>query len=228
MSASSVQAQLFALQDPGFKAFQSKLIPTVNPDTVIGVRAPALWTLAKSLSGTPQAAAFLQQLPHMYYDENNLHGYLLCQMKDYQAAVSAVEEFLPYIDNWATCDLLVPRVFQRHLPELYEKILHWLPSPHPYTVRFGIGMLLHFYLEDAFCPDHLALVSQIRSDEYYVNMMIAWYFATALVKQYDATLPYLAQARLARWTHNKAIQKAIESDRIAPAQKVHLRTLKLK
>ena len=223
-----LQKQLFELQDIKYRDFHSKLMPETVKEKIIGIRTPVLRKFAKVFAGTPELEDFLQQLPHQFYEENNLHMMLITGIKDYPKCMEEVLRFLPYIDNWATCDLLVPRAFQRHLPELYEKILHWLSSSHPYTVRFGIGMLLHFYLEDAFCPDHLALVSQIRSDEYYVNMMIAWYFATALVKQYDATLPYLAQARLARWTHNKAIQKAIESDRIAPAQKVHLRTLKLK
>ena len=224
----TIQSRLFALQDLKYQSFQSKLIPTICPDTVIGVRMPALLKLAKELSGTPEAAAFLQQLPHAYYEENNLHGLLICQMKDYGRAVEALDAFLPYIDNWATCDLLSPKVFRAHLPELYEKIQTWVHASHPYTIRFGIGMLMSFYLDQAFSPAYPALVAGIRSDEYYVNMMIAWYFATALAKQYEAILPYLQQYRLARWTHNKAIQKALESDRITAEQKRYLRTLKQK
>lgn len=224
----TIQSRLFALQDLKYQAFQSKLIPTICPDTVIGVRTPALRTLAKELSGTPEAVAFLLQLPHTYYEENNLHGFLICQMKDYDQAIEALDTFLPYIDNWATCDLLSPKIFRLHLPELYEKIQIWVHASHPYTIRFGIGMLMSFYLDQAFSPVYPALVAEIRSDEYYVNMMIAWYFATALAKQYEAVLPYLQQHRLARWTHNKAIQKAIESDRITAEQKLYLRTLKQK
>lgn len=224
----TIQSRLFALQDLKYQAFQSKLIPTICPDTVIGVRTPALRKLAKELSGTPEATAFLQQLPHAYYEENNLHGLLICQMKDYGQTIAAVDAFLPHIDNWATCDLLNPKIFRVHLPELYEKIQTWVHASHPYTIRFGIGMLMSFYLDQAFSPAYPALVAEIRSDEYYVNMMIAWYFATALAKQYEAVLPYLQQHRLARWTHNKAIQKAIESDRITAEQKLYLRTLKQK
>ena len=224
----TIQSRLFALQDLKYQAFQSKLIPTICPDTVIGVRTPALRKLAKELSGTPEATAFLQQLPHAYYEENNLHGLLICQMKDYGQTIAAVDAFLPHIDNWATCDLLNPKIFRVHLTELYEKIQTWVHASHPYTIRFGIGMLMSFYLDQAFSPAYPALVAEIRSDEYYVNMMIAWYFATALAKQYEAVLPYLQQHRLARWTHNKAIQKAIESDRITAEQKLYLRTLKQK
>ena len=224
----TIQSRLFALQDLKYQAFQSKLIPTICPDTVIGVRMPALRKLAKELSGTPEATAFLQQLPHAYYEENNLHGLLICQMKDYDQTIAAVDAFLPHIDNWATCDLLSPKVFRAHLPDLYEKIQTWVHASHPYTIRFGIGMLMSFYLDQAFSPAYPALVAEIRSDEYYVNMMIAWYFATALAKQYEAVLPYLQQHRLARWTHNKAIQRAIESDRITAEQKLYLRTLKQK
>ena len=224
----TIQSRLFALQDLKYQAFQSKLIPTICPDTVIGVRTPALRKLAKELSGTPEATAFLQQLPHAYYEENNLHGLLICQMKDYGQTIAAVDAFLPHIDNWATCDLLNPKIFRVHLPELYEKIQTWVHASHPYTIRFGIGMLMSFYLDQAFSPAYPALVAEIRSDEYYVNMMIAWYFATALAKQYEAVLPYLQRHRLARWTHNKTIQKAIESDRITAEQKLYLRTLKQK
>ena len=167
-------------------------------------------------------------LPHTYYEENNLHGFLIETIRDYYAAANAIEAFLPYIDNWATCDLMSPKVFKKHLPELYEKILVWLNSDETYTVRFGIGMLMSFYLDEHFHPEMLELVAGIRSDEYYINMMIAWYFATALAKQYDAALPYIQNQRLEKWTHNKAIQKAIESYRISDDTKAYLRTLKVK
>ncbi len=224
----SVQQQLFVLQDFAYKSFHCKLIPTVAPEHIIGIRTPALRKFAKTLSKTPEAADFLRQLPHTYYEENNLHGFLIETMQDYTQAICALDAFLPYIDNWATCDLISPKIFQKHLPELYDKILLWLSAEHTYTVRFGIGMLMRFYLQDAFQPHILELVARIHSTEYYINMMIAWFFATALAKQYDAALPFLEQRRLAPWTHNKTIQKAIESHRIDEDTKTYLRTLKIK
>jgi 3-methyladenine DNA glycosylase AlkD len=224
----TVQSKLFELQDLKYKEFQCKLMPTVKPETVIGVRTPELRKFAREFSKTPQATEFLQILPHMYYEENNLHGFLIEKIKDYDAAIATVEAFLPYIDNWATCDLISPKVFKKHLPELYEKIKVWLKSGRTYTVRFGIGMLMSFYLNDAFEPEMLDLVAGVRNQEYYINMMIAWYFATALAKQYDAALPVLQEQRLEKWTHNKTIQKAIESYRIADDIKAYLRTLKVK
>jgi 3-methyladenine DNA glycosylase AlkD len=223
-----VRRRLFELQDLKYKEFACKLMPTVNPETVIGVRTPDLRKLAKEFAKTPEASEFLQILPHAYYEENNLHGFLLETIRDYDAAVAAVDEFLPYIDNWATCDLISPKIFKKHLPELYEKINIWLLSGRTYTVRFGIGMLMSFYLNDDFRPEMLELVAGIRSEEYYVNMMIAWYFATALAKQYEAALPYIQERRLAKWTHNKAIRKALESYRIGDEAKACLRTLKVK
>ncbi len=202
-------------------------MPTVDPDTVIGVRMPALRKLAKDFAETPEAAEFLQALPHRYYEENNLHGLLISAMRDYGEAVAALDAFLPCVDNWATCDLIRPKVFQKHLPELLEKIEVWLASDRTYTVRFGLEMLMTFYLDNAFRPEYLEMAAGVRSGEYYVNMMIAWYFATALAKQYDAALPYLRERRLDPWTHNKAIQKAIESCRVTDEQKAYLRTLKV-
>jgi 3-methyladenine DNA glycosylase AlkD len=218
--------RLFELQDLKYKEFTCKLMPTVNPANVIGVRTPDLRKLAREFSKTPEASEFLKILPHAYYEENNLHGFLIETIRDYDTAVAAVEEFLPYIDNWATCDLISPKIFKKHLPELYEKIKVWLISGRTYTVRFGIGMLMRFYLDDDFQPEMLELVAVIRSDEYYVNMMIAWYFATALAKQNEASLPYIQEQRLEKWTHNKAIQKAIESYRIGDEAKAYLRMLK--
>ncbi|MEA4932734.1 MAG: DNA alkylation repair protein [Lawsonibacter sp.] len=226
--AEAIQRRLFELQDPKYKDFQCKLMPTVNPETVIGVRTPELRKLAKDYSKSPEAIIFLKILPHRYYEENNLHGFPIETIKDYDAAIAAVDAFLPYIDNWATCDLLSLKLFKKHLPELYEKIKVWLKSDKTYTVRFGIGMLMSFYLDEHFKPEMLALVAGVRSDEYYINMMIAWYFATALAKQYDETIPYIREQRLEKWTHNKAIQKAIESYRISDEFKVYLRTLKIK
>lgn len=223
-----IQARLFALQDFKYRDFQCKLMPTVNPETVIGVRTPDMRKLAKEYSKTPEAMEFIKILPHEYYEENNLHGFLIETIKDYDQVIEAIDAFLPYVDNWATCDLMSPKVFKKHLPELYEKIIDWLKSSHTYTVRFGIEMLMSFYLDEHFQPETLELVAKVKSQEYYVNMMIAWYFATALAKQYDASLPYIQEQRLDRWTHNKAIQKAIESYRITDEQKSYLRTLKVK
>lgn len=223
----AVQTRLFALQDLPYRDFQCKLMPTVDPETVIGVRTPALRSFAKAFAKTPEAAAFMGCLPHTYYEENNLHGFLIESMKDFDQAVAALDAFLPYVDNWATCDLMHPRVFRRHLPELLAPVQRWLGSQHPYTVRFAIGMLMSFYLDEAFQPAYPAMVAAVRREEYYVNMMIAWYFATALAKQYDAVLPYLQERRLDPWTHNKAIQKAVESYRITDGQKAYLRGLKV-
>lgn len=225
----TVRERLFALQDLEYQAFQSKLIPTAPPETVIGVRTPALRKLAKELSREPATAEFLECLPHKYLEENSLHGFLIETLRDYDKTVRALDAFLPYVDNWATCDLMSPKVFRKHLPELYEQIQLWLRSSHPYTVRFGEEMLMTWFLDDpAFRPEVLELASSVRSEEYYVNMMTAWFFATALAKQYDAALPYIEGRRLDDWTHNKAIQKAAESYRVPPERKAYLKTLKVK
>ena len=224
----TIRARLFELQDLSYRDFQCKLMPTVDPDTVIGVRTPELRKLAKSFSKEPEAEAFLRTLPHRYYEENNLHGFLIETMKDYSQVIAALDAFLPYVDNWATCDLMSPKIFKKHLPELREQIQVWMASSHTYTIRFGIEMLMTFYLDEQFQPEYLDWVADVHSEEYYVTIMIAWYFATALAKQYDAALPYLQEHRLEPWTHNKAIQKAIESYRITEEQKAYLRSLKVK
>lgn len=228
LAEARVRERLFALADPGYKQFQCGLMPTVSPDTVIGVRTPELRRLARELFGTPEAEEYLRALPHRYYEENNLHGLLLERVPDYGRAMAELKAFLPYIDNWATCDLMCPKVFQRHLPELLPEIQAWLAHRHAYTVRFGIETLMRFYLDGAFSPEFPAWVAAVRSDEYYVNMMIAWYFATALAKQWDAVVPYIQQRRLERWTHNKTIQKATESYRVTQEQKALLRALRAK
>ncbi|MBQ2763996.1 MAG: DNA alkylation repair protein [Firmicutes bacterium] len=223
-----ISKELFALKDDGYKAFHSKLMPTIDPNTIIGIRIPVLRKFAKEFGKTEDAALFLRELPHRYYEENNVHGFLIENKKDFDEVISDLNEFLPYVDNWATCDMITPKVFRKHHEELYPHILKWLGSNHTYTIRFGIEMLMKFYLDDHFDKKHLDLVSAIRSEEYYVNMMIAWYVATALAKQYDATLPYLEHQTMATWTHNKAIQKAKESYRITTEQKAYLNTLKIK
>lgn len=223
-----IEDRLFALQDKGYKEFHSRLMPTVNRDSIIGVRTPALRKLAKELAKQPEYMEYIHMLPHDYYDENNLHGFLIETIKDYDECVAAVNEFLPYVDNWATCDLMSPKVFKKHRMELLEQIKIWLASDETYTIRYGIEMLMTHYLDEDFKKEYLAWVAEIRSEEYYVNMMIAWYFATALAKQPADTLPYIEQVRLDTWTHNKAIQKAVESYRISPEQKAYLKTLKIK
>lgn len=223
----AITRQLLSLQDETYRRFQQKLMPTVAPEAVIGVRMPQLRSYARTLYGTPEATEFLTLLPHRYYEENNLHVLLLENTGDYDAVIHALDAFLPYVDNWATCDLISPRVFSKHLPELYEKIKSWISSGQVYTIRFGIEMLMRFYLDTAFSPKMLELAASVRSEEYYVNMMIAWYFATALAKQYASTLPFLEARRLSRWTHNKTIQKAMESFRVPEEHKATLRTLKL-
>ena len=221
-----VRARLFAMQDLGYRAFHSKLMPTVPPENVIGVRTPEIRKLARQMSQTPEAEAYLQRLPHRYYEENNLHGALVSLLRDYDRTVEALEAFLPHVDNWATCDLMSPLAFRKHPEPLPEQARRWMASEHVYTARFGIGVLLGFYLDGAFRPEYLEWVSRVRCGAYYVDMMAAWYFATALAKQYDAALPWLEQGKLGAWVHNKTIQKAIESRRITAEQKAYLRTLK--
>ena len=221
-----IRDRLFALQDPEYRLFQSKLMPTVDPARVIGVRTPDLRKLSRELAGTEQAAAFVRQLPHDYYEENNLHGFLIASLRDYGETVAALEAFLPHVDNWATCDLLHPRAFDKRPEALPDQLFRWLQSDRTYTVRFAMGMLMSLYLDEAFRPGYADWIAGIKSEEYYVNMMAAWYFATALAKRWDDVFPYLTDHRLPVWTHNKAIQKAIESRRISPEQKQILRSLK--
>ena len=228
MDMDAIQEKLFALQDLNYRQFQAKLMPTVDPDRIIGVRMPALRKLAKDLKGTAEAETFLAALPHRYYDENNLHGLLLCARSGYEETVAGLDIFLPHVDNWATCDLLSPRAFRSHPLQLPGQIRRWLDSGDTYTVRFGLEMLMSFYLDECFRPEYLDWAAEVKSEEYYVRMMVAWYFATALAKQYDAALPYLTSRRLEQWTHNKTIQKAVESYRITPEQKQALRALRWK
>ena len=207
----NVQTRLFELQDLKYRDFHAKLMPTVNKEKIIGVRTPALRVFAKKYGKTDEAKEYLQILPHQYYEENNLHGLLIEQIKDYDTCLEELERFLPYIDNWATCDMLAVKVVKKHLDTFIDEVYRWMESDHAYTIRFGISKVV-----------------QIRWEEYYVNMMRAWYFATALAKQYDKILPFIEKQKLDVWTHNKTIQKAIESYRITPEQKEYLRGLKIK
>ena len=217
-----IQKRLFALRDENYAAFSSKLIPTVPPDRFIGVRSPQLRTLAKELKNN--ASGFLSELPHRYHEENMLHAYLLCIGREYATVVEETERFLPHIDNWAVCDSLAPRVFARHKEELLPRIWRWMDSSHEYTVRFGIGTLMRYYLDDDFRPEYLKRVADIHREEYYIKMMQAWYFATALAKQWDATLPILDS--LEGWVRGKSIQKALESYRVSDAHKAILKKLR--
>lgn len=221
-----IRERLLANQDPSYKDFQCKLMPTVERDTVIGVRTPVLRRLAKEFGKTKEAEVFLKDLPHAYYEENNVHACLIQGMTDYAACVAALDAFLPWVDNWATCDMMTPRVLGKHKDKLLFEITRWMASEHPYTVRFGIRMLMAFYLDEGFDSAYLERVAAVQSEEYYVRMMVAWYFATALAKQWEATVPYIEQRRLPLWTHGKAIQKAVESYRVSNEQKAYLRMLR--
>ncbi|MCQ2354900.1 MAG: DNA alkylation repair protein [Clostridia bacterium] len=220
-----IEKLLFELRDEGYAAFQAKLTPSVDKDLFIGVRVPEVRKLAKILRAGPSAAEFIRELPHKYYDENMLHALLVSEIKDYGRAVEETDSFLPFVDNWAVCDIMSPKVFGKHKPELLEKIRKWTDSGETYTVRFGIEMLMSHYLDDDFRPEYLEIPAAVHSKEYYVNMMIAWFFATALAKQWDAAVPYLEQRRLDEWVHKKTVQKARESYRITNEQKSYLQTL---
>ena len=222
-----IRARLFALQDEDYRRFSARLTPTLEMDRVIGVRTPALRALAKELRGTPDAEEFLAALPHAYYDENNLHGFLIEGLRDYDTCVAALNAFLPYVDNWATCDMMSPRALGKQPRALRAQIGKWMDSGREFTVRYGVGMLLRWFLDAGFDPGDLEAVAALRSEAYYIRMMVAWYFATALAKQWDATLPYIESRRLAPWVRNKAIQKALESRRVPPEHKELLRSLKI-
>lgn len=226
MTVDEILRELYQSRDETYRDFQAKLLPTLAPQTVIGVRTPVLRGLAKRLYRENDFSAFLNDLPHRLFDENQLHAFLICEMTDFDRCMAELNRFLPFVDNWATCDQLSPKVFKKHRPELAAQVEIWLKSDNPYTVRFAIGVLLQHFLDEDFDLKYPQMVAAVHSDEYYVNMMIAWYFATALAKQYRAVLPFLEQNALERRTHNKAIQKALESYRVSDEQKTYLRTLK--
>ncbi len=226
MSLNEIQQQLFAWQDIKYRDFHRKLIPNISSDTVIGVRTPILRKYAKELTKSGNVNEFFKALPHTYFEENQLHAFLLAEIKDYDTLLEETKRFLPYIDNWATCDQLRSKTFQKHTDRLLAQVYEWLTSDEVYTVRFGLGMLNSYFLDEAFDTEQLERASQIQSEEYYVNMMIAWYFATALANQYEATIPYLEEQRLSTWVHNKTIQKARESLRITEETKEYLKELK--
>ena len=222
-----IRERLFQLQDEKYRDFQSKLIPNLEASVMIGVRTPELRKLSREMVRRENIGEFLDALPHRYFDESQLHAFILSEIRDYDRCVEAVCRFLPYVDNWATCDQMSPKVFRRNRQALLPYIREWIDSGKTYTVRFGIGMLMSHFLDEGFDQTYAETVASIRSEEYYVNMMIAWYFATALVGHYEEILPFLEEKRLDPWTHNKAIQKAIESYRITEEQKAYLRTLRI-
>ena len=228
MTVEGIRERLFELQDEKYRDFQQGLIPTVERKEFIGIRTPALRKLAKELYKAGDLDEFFKDLPHKYFDENQLHAFAISEIKDFDECMKALEEFLPFVDNWATSDQMSPKVFKKNKEELFSHIKKWLGSDHTYTVRFGIGMLMQHFLDEDFDLSYPEMVAEIRSDEYYINMMIAWYFATALAKQYESILPFIEEKRLSPWTHNKAIQKSVESYRITDEQKTYLRRLKVK
>lgn len=219
--------RLAALAEPTYADFQAKLIPTVPRETVLGVRLPALRRLAKEIKGD-EARAFLSELPHKTLEENLLHAILVGRERDFAAVIAELDAFLPFADNWAVTDILRPKVFARHAGEALPSIRRWLASPLPYVRRAAVGFLMAYYLDENFTPEVLALPAKIPQAEYYVGMEVAWFYATALAKRWDETLPYLAERRLPTWTHNKTIQKATESYRITPERKTYIKTLKVK
>lgn len=228
MKDTMIQKDLFGMQDAGYRQMQVKIIPTVDPDSIIGVRTPELKKYAKELSGTDAAYDFLSDLPHRYFEENQLHSFVISGIKDYDRCMEELCRFLPYIDNWATCDQLGPKVFKKHRPELLTHIKEWIKDDRTYTVRFAIKMLMDHFLDEDYKTEYPKMVAKVRSDEYYVNMMVSWYFATALAKQYDTAITFIEQKKLDKWTHNKAIQKSVESYRISQETKDYLRSLKIR
>lgn len=224
-----IEEKLFALQDLQYRDFHARLMPDYEKELVIGVRTPALRKLAKELSKDPDSEEFLKELPHKYYEENNLHAYLIESIaKTFDEAVILTEKFLLYINNWATCDTFSPKAFKKDLNALYDKTLEWMNSSHVYTVRYGIVTQLQYFLDDEFRPEMLDHLAEIHSEEYYINMAVAWYYSFALIKQYQQTIPYFEEKRLDKWVHNKSLQKAIESYRIDKETKDYLRCLKIK
>lgn len=223
-----VRKRLFEMQDTGYRDFHARLIPTVKKEKIIGIRTPMIRKFAKEFGKTEESELFLKVLPHQYYEENNLHGLLIEQIRDYDKCLEELERFLPFIDNWATCDLLALHMMKKHRDIFIREVFRWIESDQPYTIRFGISMLMRHYLDEEFKTEYPEKVAAIRSEEYYVNMMRAWYFSTALAKQYENVLPFLEKRQMDVWTHTKTIQKAIESYRITSEQKEYLRTLRIK
>ena len=222
----NIKEELFAIQDTSYGDFQSNLIPNIPRELFIGVRVPEARKLTKRIAKEPEVSKFLRDLPHKYYDENILHALLISEIKDYDACIEEIDKFLPYVDNWAVCDIMSPKIFNKNKTALLEKIKEWSGSEKTYTCRFGIKMLMSYFLDDDFRSEYLEIPASVHREEYYVRMMIAWFFATALAKQWDATIQYMEDNRLDTWTHNKTIQKARESKRITLKQKEYLKSIK--
>ncbi len=226
MTTQTIRERLLTMQDTVYRDFQSRLIPGKDHSLFIGIRTPGLRVFAKELVKSNDYKEFLIQLPHLYFDENQLHAFIISELKDYKTCIEEVERFLPYVDNWATCDQMSPKTFKKNKTDLLNHIKTWLKDSRTYTIRFAIGMLMQHFLDEDFKPEYLKVVAEIQSDEYYVKMMVAWYFTTALAKQYEAAIPFIEQHLLDPWTHNKTIQKAVESYRISEETKKYLKTLK--
>ncbi len=223
-----IEKRLFELKDLKFRDFNAKLIPNLDKDTMIGVKTPQLKQLAKELYKRGDYAEFIRSLPHKYFEENQLHAFIISQITDFDIAIYELERFLPYVDNWATCDQLVLKAIAKDPKRILNKIDLWLASEKLYTIRFAIGLLLRYFLDERFDEKHLDKAAAVRSGEYYINMMIAWYFATALAKQWEDSVKYIEEKKLNTWVHNKTIQKARESLRITNEQKEYLKSLKIK
>ena len=222
----TVLNSLKAQEDKDFKEFQSKLVPNIDPATIIGVRTPQMKQIAKQYFGTKEGDAFLKKLPHKYYEENMVHFFMIAMIKDFDECTAAVEEFLPYIDCWPVCDQSSPKVYKKNHDKLLPFIKKWIGSEHVYTARFGMRMLMNEFLDADFKKEYLKLVADKQGEDYYLKMMIAWYFATALAKQYDAAIIYIEKHKLDPWVHRKAIQKAVESYRVTEEHKIYLKNLK--
>ena len=227
MNKMDLHKKLYSLQDLKYRDMQIKIIPTISPESIIGVRTPELRAMAKDIMKAGNYKDFLNDLPHKYFEENQLHALIISGIKDLDECMEELRKFLPYVDNWATCDQMSPKIFKKHKEELLTHIKEWIKSDKAYTIRFGVGMLMEHFLDEDYDPQYPEMVAGIRSEEYYVNMMVAWYFATALAKQYESILPFIEEKRLEDWTHNKAIQKSVESRRITEEQKIYLKSLKV-
>ncbi len=228
MNITDLHKKLYELQDLKYRDMQVKIIPNIDPESVIGVRTPELKAMAKEMLKAGDYMAFLGKLPHKYFEENQLHSFIISGIKDMDVCMEELEKFLPYVDNWATCDQMSPKIFKKHREILLIHIKKWITSGKTYSVRFGVGMLMEHFLDEDYDSKYPEMVAKLRSKEYYVNMMIAWFFATALAKQYESILPYIEEKRLDDWTHNKAIQKSVESRRITEEQKTYLKSLKVR
>ena len=222
----TIYDRLLKHQDEKYREFQSKLVPNIPKETILGVKTPDMRAITKEVFGTPEADEFLKTLPHACYEENLVHFFLIAKIKDFDACVEAVERFLPYVDCWPVCDQSSPKVFTKHHDRLLPYIRKWIASDHVYTSRFGMRMLMNEFLGGDFKEEYLGWVAEKQGEDYYLKMMVAWYFATALAKQYDASIVYFEQKKLDPWTHKKAIQKAIESFRVSDEHKAYLKTLR--